>query len=67
MKKNNKQYEISFKVIVDTTIQISAESYEQALTKAREYSVRDLVAFDTGFNDGSVAVTGVFNSSEEAK
>lgn len=64
-KPKHKTYDVSVKVVVDTTISITASSYEEALTKARELGVRDVVEFDTDFNNGSVAITGVYNFSEE--
>jgi hypothetical protein len=62
----NKSYSISLKVVVDTDIEIKAKSYEEALEKARQIKVRDVVEFDTCFNDGSVSITGVYNFDESA-
>lgn len=65
-KKKNKMYQVYFNVNVETVVEISAQSYEEALSKAREYDVKDIVEFDTVFNDGSVQVVGVYNPNEEA-
>lgn len=63
-KKKNKTFNVSLKVIVETDLEISAESFEEALAKAREFGVKDVVEFDSSFNDGSVAVMGVYNFNE---
>lgn len=63
----NRTYEISVKVTVDTNISISAKTYEEALQKARALEVKDVVEFDTDYNDGSIAITGVYNFEEPGK
>ena len=65
--KRNKEYTVNVKVTVDTNVTINAPSYEEALVKARELGVKDVVEFDTDFNDGSIAVTGIWNFDEPAK
>lgn len=65
MRKKN--YTAYFKVVVDLSIEITAESYEQALEKARKINVRDMVDFDADYEDGSIAVTGMYNEKEEPK
>lgn len=61
MAKKNKTFNVTVKVTVETVIDISAESYEQALEKAREYSVKDVVDFDTDYNDGSIEISGIYD------
>ena len=58
--KKNKDFIIAVKVILDTTVEIKAESLEEALKQGRELGLRDVVEFDGDFNDGSIEVTGVF-------
>lgn len=65
MKKRQKSYQVNVQVEVHTEIEVKAESYEEALEKARELGVKDVVDFDTSFNDGNVRVTGVWNFDEE--
>lgn len=62
-----KTYTIQLKVMVDTCLDIKADSYEDAIKKAREIGVKDVVDFDTDYNDGSIAVVGVYNFDEEPK
>ena len=66
-KAKKKSYTVYFKLNIEIDLDVSAESYEMALEKARGYMVKDLVDFDHNFNDGSVAVIGVYNSLEEPK
>ena len=65
MKKKNKSYTVYFKLNIELDTEISAASYEDAIQKARGYDIKDLIDFDHSFNDGSIAVTGVYNSEEE--
>lgn len=63
MAKKNKKFNVIVKVSVETELEISAESYEQALEKAREYNVKDVVDFNTPFNDGNISVSGIYDPS----
>lgn len=67
MKKKNKDYEVYLKVMVETSLEVSAESYEAALEKARNFGVKDVVEFDSPYNDGSISVIGIYNPLEESK
>lgn len=60
MGKKLKEYFVSVKVLVDTTVTVRAESFEDALIKGRELDVKDVVEFDTDYNDGSIEVSGVY-------
>lgn len=59
MPKARKTFDVWVKVTVETVIPIKAETFEEALAEARTYGVRDVVSFDTDFNDGGIEVTGV--------
>ncbi len=65
MRKKKQTFEVSFRVIVDTTISITADTYEEALERARGYEVRDIVSFETDYVDGKIKVTGVATPYEE--
>lgn len=67
MKKKLKIFSVSLLVKVDTNIKIQADSLEQAIEKARLYEVKDIVEFDTEYNDGSIKVTGAYDYSELAQ
>lgn len=60
MAKKNTNYTVLVKVELETELQISAQSFEEALNKARELQTVDIVSFDTSHNDSSVEVVGVF-------
>lgn len=62
MKKNS--YDVMVRVEVETNISIRASSYEEALEQARQLGVKDVVEFDTDFNDGNIRVTGIFINDE---
>lgn len=65
MAKKLKTYTVSLRIVVETNIEVPAENYEQAISKAREIKVKDVVEFDTDFNDGNIAILGIFNHEEE--
>ena len=58
--KKQKTFTVQFDLKLVTTLDLRADSLEEAITKAREYSVKDLVEFDSDYIDGEVEVTGVF-------
>lgn len=60
-KKKQKKFTVIVKVVVETELDIAADSYEEALAKAGEYTVKDVVEFDTPFNDGNIAIGGVYS------
>jgi sugar/nucleoside kinase (ribokinase family) len=59
VKTKKERYEVYVKVIVETSLNISADSFEEAIAKAKEYGVKDVVDFDTAYNDGSIEIIGV--------
>lgn len=59
-KKRHKKYTVYFKVKVETPVEIIADTYEEAIAKAREFQVKDVVEFDTEFTDGEIRIAGVF-------
>ena len=62
MKKKQESYEVTFTVKVTTSVPITASSFEDAIDKAREYIVKDIVDFDTDFIDGDLEIDGVFKA-----
>lgn len=60
MAKKNKTYTVMIKVMLRTDVEISAESFEEALAKARELNTVDIVEFEGGHNDSEVEVEGVY-------
>lgn len=60
MAKKNKTYTVMLDIKLSTDVEISAESFEEALSKARELKTLDVVTFDGNHNDSEVKVTGVF-------
>lgn len=59
-KKKLTNFIISVKIILDTDFSITAENFEQALLKAAEVKVTDVVEFEGNHNDSSIDITGVF-------
>ena len=60
MAKKNKTFTVMLKVVLDTDVEISAETFEDALSKARQLMTTDIVSFEGGHNNSTVQVTGVF-------
>ena len=60
-KKKHQTYTVLLSLRLDTDLEISAESFEDALAKARELKTTDVVDFEGGHNDSEITVTGVFN------
>lgn len=58
--KKNKTFHVSFNVNVFTSIEISAESIEEAVKKARELSVTDVVEIPGEHIDSSLELTGAY-------
>lgn len=62
--KKRKEFTINFLIKLDTSIQIEATTFEEALEKARTKGVRDMIEFDSEYSDGSIKVIGVYDYSE---
>lgn len=60
MAKKNSTYRVFVKVELETEIDVSAVSFEEALIKARELGTMDVVSFDTPHNDSKVKIVGVY-------
>ena len=58
--KKQKTFTVHFDLKLVTTLDLRADSLEEAIAKAREYGVKDLVEFESDYIDGEVEVTGVF-------
>ncbi|HKZ41351.1 MAG TPA: hypothetical protein VJ044_10345 [Candidatus Hodarchaeales archaeon] len=58
--KKQKTFTVQFDLKLVTTLDLRADSLEEAIAKAREYGVKDLVEFESDYIDGEVEVTGVF-------
>ena len=59
-KKTNETYSVMAKVVVDTDVEISAPSLEEALIKARKLDIHDFVKILGSHNDSGVEVKGVW-------
>lgn len=59
-KKTNDTYTIMVNITLDTDIEVSAMSLEEALEKAKKLELTDVVSFDGNYNDGQMEVRGVF-------
>lgn len=59
-KKTNETYSVMAKVVVDTDVEISAPSLEEALIKARKLYIHDFVKILGSHNDSGVEVKGVW-------
>ena len=60
MKKKLNQYSVMVKVVLETEVEVSAESLVDALEKTKDLTVVDVVDFKTPHNDSEIKVTGVF-------
>lgn len=60
MTKKQKTYHIMFNINLDTDVEISAASLEEALQKGKQIKLTEVVSFDGNYNDGEIKVTGVF-------
>lgn len=60
-KKKYKTYTVCLKIDLMTDVEISAESLEDALIKARNLKTTDVIEFEGNHNDSEIQVTGVFN------
>lgn len=59
-KKKLKTFNAQFKIDVFTDIQIEAENLEDAVAKAREYGVTDVIEIPGGHIDSEINLTGVY-------
>lgn len=62
MTKKYKNYIVMTKITLDTDLEISAESLEDALTKSKEFDIHSFVDMHGNYNDGSCRITGVFET-----
>lgn len=60
MAKKKKTYNVSFNIEVFTSIEVSADSLEDALAQAREFGVTDVIDIPGEHIDSSLEVTGVY-------
>ena len=51
------------KVTIFTTVSLQAKSYEEAIAEARQIKERDVVSFNTDFNDGSIDISAIFDDT----
>lgn len=62
MGKTLKAYTINVHVNLDTTVDVKAENLEEAIVKARELKMHDVVSFEGDFCDGDVTIKGVWEN-----
>jgi len=67
MATKNRTYAVTFKVVVETPVDIGAQSFEEAIQKARTYEVKDIVDFNTDFIDGDISITSVWCDTDPVK
>lgn len=61
MAKGKQQtYSVTFRVAVDTDIEMTANSPMDAIEKANAMGVTDVISLIGSHNDSSIAVTGVY-------
>lgn len=59
MKKKIRKFSASFAVRAWVEVEISASNYDEALVKARELTVNDLIEVNGGHNDSYVDLVNV--------
>jgi len=59
----SKKFSAMVKVTIFTTVSLRAKSYEEAIAEARQIKERDVVSFDTDFNDGSIDISAIFDDT----
>jgi hypothetical protein len=63
-KKTREQFDAFVRVTVETTVRPSAKTFEEAIAEAKTLRERDVMSFDTDFNDGSIEVTAILKATE---
>ena len=51
------------KVVVMTMVPLRAKTFEEAVAEAKALKERDVVDFDTDFNDGAIEIEGILDES----
>lgn len=59
-KKKKQTFHVTVKVVVETSIEVPADTLEEAIQMGREFDVKDVAKFDTDYIDGSIEVIGAF-------
>ena len=62
VKKSNETFQVYAKITLDTAIGVSANSLEEALGIARNYTIHDFVTILGEHNDSDTKITGVYSS-----
>jgi hypothetical protein len=59
MAKRLDEYNVTARLILISTITIKAESYEDAIARAKELRETDFVSFEGEFDDGDMTIGSV--------
>lgn len=62
-----KTFHVIVRVEIETELEVQGENYEEALTKARELKAKDVVEFDTPFNDGGIVISGIYDPNAKVE
>ncbi len=62
-KEKPREFEVQARLVLLTTLTVSAKSLEEAMAKAGLLQERDFVEFAGDYIDGSMRITGIFESS----
>lgn len=59
-EKKRRRFTVHIQIDLWTEKEILADSFEDALTQARDLSIHDLIKIRGGHHDSNIRVTGVF-------
>ena len=62
--KKRRTFAVGLGIRIWTEIEVEASTYEEALEKARKLELKDIVDFDTPFNDGGMDIISLYDSSK---
>ncbi len=61
-KKKTKRYIVYSKLIINAGVEVTARGLEEAVAKAREMNEEDFIDFKGEYIDGSMDITGVYET-----
>ena len=65
MATKNRSYEVQARLVLLVTQSITAESLEAAIVKSKDFKETDFVEIAGDLLDGTIRITGVYESSTE--